>query len=74
VHEKQRFELLPDIEILCNFSMCVLLAGGSVAFEYFSDAKHTFNLQVKPVNDILYNVSINRCNKLINTYIHLIRR
>ena len=32
------------MDILCNFSLCVLLAGGRIAFDYFSDAKHTFNL------------------------------
>ena len=34
------------MEILCNLSVCILLAGGRVhvAFEYFEDAKHTCNL------------------------------
>jgi len=40
----EKFELLPDMEIWCNFSVCVLLAGGRVAFEYFSNPKHTFSL------------------------------
>ena len=51
----ERFEPLSDENILCNFSVRVLLPGGRVAFEYFSDVKHTFNL-LWPYSVTVYRV------------------